>query len=387
MSRRERLFHEWFNLFALIWMIITDICFNAHCLKDLKIFVPEAVIMGNAATLSCQYDLEQAALYSVRWYFGTEEFYRYVPKESPPTLVFPVSGINVDLANSDATSVTLKGVNRELTGNYQCEVSEDAPLFHTDIRAAHMQVIELPNDEPAMQVDKKVITANDNFKAVCTVGPSYPPANITWYMNGRKIYKTPFQRINHVAFEGSSTYSSLEIYPHSQVLQGFFQTVPKYQTTSILLLCEVSILHVFHKNVQQRLLLSIAPPTTISPNLLGLEGSKRINGDPDNSALTGGGGSSGSSCSSKKRIGVTAVIGLAFALLAVGVCHGGMMGDLTGHGIQLIILAAGMRPAVAGSLLVSQTAFAAWEKASMEVEVAAAAASAAAAGRQTRRQL
>lgn len=27
-------------------------------LKDLKIFVPEAVIMGNAATLTCQYDLD-----------------------------------------------------------------------------------------------------------------------------------------------------------------------------------------------------------------------------------------------------------------------------------------------------------------------------------------
>ncbi|XP_054727446.1 uncharacterized protein LOC129237069 [Anastrepha obliqua] len=376
MSRRERLFHEWFNLFALIWMIIADICFNAHCLKDLKIFVPEAVIMGNAATLSCQYDLGQAALYSVRWYFGSEEFYRYVPKVSPPTLVFPVSGINVDLTNSDATSVTLKGVNRELTGNYQCEVSEDAPVFHTDIRAAHMQVIELPKDEPAMQVDKKVITANDNFKAVCTVGPSYPPANITWYINGRKIYKTPFQRINHVAFEGSATYSSLEIYPHSQVIQGFFQTVPKYQTTSILLLCEVSILHVFHKNVQQRLLLSIVPPTTISPNLLGLEVSKRINGDPDNSALTGGGGSN----SSSKRIGIGEVIGMAFALLAVGVCHGAMFDDLT-DGI-LLISAAGIRLAVAGTLSLSQTTIAAVASTAM-----AAAASASAAGLQTRRQL
>lgn len=50
-----------------------------------------------------------------------------------------------------------------------------------------MQVIELPKDDPAMQVDKKVIGVNDNFKAVCTVGPSYPPANITWYINGRKV--------------------------------------------------------------------------------------------------------------------------------------------------------------------------------------------------------
>uniref|UniRef100_A0A182MQ70 Ig-like domain-containing protein n=1 Tax=Anopheles culicifacies TaxID=139723 RepID=A0A182MQ70_9DIPT len=65
-------------------------------LKDLKIFVPEAVIMGNAATLSCQFELEKATLYSVRWYFEAEEFYRFVPKESPPARTFPVSGITVD---------------------------------------------------------------------------------------------------------------------------------------------------------------------------------------------------------------------------------------------------------------------------------------------------
>ncbi|TMW46017.1 hypothetical protein DOY81_008902 [Sarcophaga bullata] len=234
MIGRRKFHYHCFNWFVSIWIIISDISSNADCLKDLKIFVPDAVIMGNAATLSCQYDLEQAALYSVRWYFGTEEFYRFVPKETPPTLVFPVSGINVDLTNSDATSVTLKGVTRELTGNYQCEVSEDAPLFHTDIRSAHMQVIELPKDDPTMQVDKKVISANDNFKAVCTIGPSYPTANITWYINGRKVFKTPFQRITQDTYEGSATYSSLEIYPHSQVLQGFFQAVPKYQTSILM---------------------------------------------------------------------------------------------------------------------------------------------------------
>lgn len=173
-------------------------CCTAHGLKDLKIFVPEAVIMGNAATLSCQYDLNkvsetsftetemetetplpllmpcagnvttlststacliiiitrtlsslsfsfsfsfpcclhyfrlfhlrgicccslssffpfsflfvflfisvfdlfslQAVLYSVRWYFNQAEFYRYVPREAKPTVVFAVSGINVDVS-------------------------------------------------------------------------------------------------------------------------------------------------------------------------------------------------------------------------------------------------------------------------------------------------
>lgn len=37
-------------------------------------------------------------MYSVRWYFEGEEFYRYVPKESPPARVFPVLGITVDVS-------------------------------------------------------------------------------------------------------------------------------------------------------------------------------------------------------------------------------------------------------------------------------------------------
>ncbi|KXJ69913.1 hypothetical protein RP20_CCG025424 [Aedes albopictus] len=73
--------------------------FTVLSLKDLKIFVPDAVIMGNAATLTCQFELEKASLYSVRWYFEGEEFYRYVPKESPPARTFPVSGITVDNAS------------------------------------------------------------------------------------------------------------------------------------------------------------------------------------------------------------------------------------------------------------------------------------------------
>lgn len=91
------------------------------------------------------------------------------------------------LAHSDATSVTLRGVTRDLTGQFQCEVSEDAPLFHTDIRTAVMQVIELPNDEPRMIVEKKTLYANDNLKASCTVGTSFPSANISWYINNKKV--------------------------------------------------------------------------------------------------------------------------------------------------------------------------------------------------------
>ncbi len=91
------------------------------------------------------------------------------------------------ITHSDATTVTLRSVTRDLTGQFQCEVSEDAPLFHTDIRASRMQVVELPNEEPRLNVEKKSISSNDNLRATCTVGTSFPAANMTWYINGKKV--------------------------------------------------------------------------------------------------------------------------------------------------------------------------------------------------------
>lgn len=48
--------------------------------------------------------------------------------------------VYVQVSLSNSREVTLRAVQRELTGNYKCEVSADAPLFHTDIREAFMMV-------------------------------------------------------------------------------------------------------------------------------------------------------------------------------------------------------------------------------------------------------
>ncbi|GLH08255.1 Uncharacterized protein GBIM_13528 [Gryllus bimaculatus] len=69
----------------------------ATALREVRLWVPEAVRSGHAVKLACDYDLEEAALYSIKWYRGDQEFYRYVPKESPPTRVFALPGIHVDL--------------------------------------------------------------------------------------------------------------------------------------------------------------------------------------------------------------------------------------------------------------------------------------------------
>lgn len=57
-------------------------------LKDVKVEIPEAVAVGSQVTLTCRYDLQTDVLYAVKWYKGKDEFYRFVPKELPPLLVF-----------------------------------------------------------------------------------------------------------------------------------------------------------------------------------------------------------------------------------------------------------------------------------------------------------
>lgn len=64
----------------------------------MRLNVPRAVRVGHSVTLECDYDLETAPLYSVKWYRGPDEFYRYVPKEEPPTRVFPLPGLHVDVS-------------------------------------------------------------------------------------------------------------------------------------------------------------------------------------------------------------------------------------------------------------------------------------------------
>lgn len=81
-------------------------------LRGVTVTVPRAVRAGHSVTLECDYDLENAALYSVKWYRGSDEFYRFVPKEEPPTRVFPLPGLKVDvsiyfsLLNAPSTPVT-----------------------------------------------------------------------------------------------------------------------------------------------------------------------------------------------------------------------------------------------------------------------------------------
>ncbi|KAJ2947066.1 hypothetical protein O0L34_g16411 [Tuta absoluta] len=157
-------------------------------LRDVTLSVPEAVGVGASATLGCRWSLDTGeTLYTVKWYHGAQEFFRFVPKELPNTRVFSQTGINVDISRSGAQQVVLRGATRNLSGRYRCEVSADAPFFHTVYKSAHMRVVELPDSGPGVRAAKSWYSAGDMLRANCSAPAADPPANLTWLLNGQEV--------------------------------------------------------------------------------------------------------------------------------------------------------------------------------------------------------
>lgn len=122
--------------FGHILMFVT----GALSLRDVKLILPSAVEKGQRAVLRCLYNMEGDALYTVKWYKGEREFFRYVPKDIPPTKQFPINGLLVLGAESNATQVVLGDVRFENAGKYNCEISADAPSFFTQFKIGFLKV-------------------------------------------------------------------------------------------------------------------------------------------------------------------------------------------------------------------------------------------------------
>lgn len=66
-------------------------------LRMLELVVPQHVVRGQNIKLECNFNLDGETLYSVKWYKDGNEFYRYVPQERPPVLVFQLPGVTANV--------------------------------------------------------------------------------------------------------------------------------------------------------------------------------------------------------------------------------------------------------------------------------------------------
>ncbi|KAG5871796.1 hypothetical protein JTB14_034063 [Gonioctena quinquepunctata] len=210
-------------------------------LKDVSVIIPPAVKVLDDVALQCHYDLEGEILYTVKWYKGPHEFFRFIPKELPNKMVFRQPGINVDVSKSSSTTVVLKNVQFEGTGRYQCEVSTDAPYFDTNMDSGFLYVVDIPEEDPEVVIHKGEF--GHSLEANCTAPPSFPPANITWLLNGEKISSTTqvSERMEGNSLKKSRvplvSFSTLELDIDSRALQG----------GKAILTCKVAIFNVYER--------------------------------------------------------------------------------------------------------------------------------------------
>lgn len=202
------------------------------CLRLTEVRIPNHTIRHTDVRLDCHYDLDGEALYSVKFYKDGNEFYRFVPRDIPPVLIFDQPGVAVDvstfieqeekhtssfshvliiviliaihfnhlrllylphpspflqLTNSTDTSVALRNVTLQSSGRYRCEVSAEAPSFQTVSDHGDMVVVAVPDEGPKITGGLPRYQIGDWVNVTCTSGRSKPATQLSWYINGEPV--------------------------------------------------------------------------------------------------------------------------------------------------------------------------------------------------------
>lgn len=177
---------------------------------SVRVKVPPFRQRGEDATLQCHFDLDAGELYSVQWYKDNEEFFRYKPRSEPQKHPYKdIVGVKVDNPRSNSRQVTLKQVSIRSSGVYRCEVSGEAPYFHSAHSEARMEVVYIPKDNPTISGPERQHQVGDNIALNCTSGKSHPASKLQWFINDQLVSDPAF----------------LVEHPHQKHAHGLYTTV------------------------------------------------------------------------------------------------------------------------------------------------------------------
>ncbi|CAH0583135.1 unnamed protein product [Chrysodeixis includens] len=80
---------------------------------------------------------------------------------------------------------------RELTlksrGLYRCEVSEEAPSFHSAQSEAFMEVYYFPRETPRITGHERAYQLKEPLDVNCSSAKSFPAPDLQWVVDGQKI--------------------------------------------------------------------------------------------------------------------------------------------------------------------------------------------------------
>ncbi|KAK6636270.1 hypothetical protein RUM43_009929 [Polyplax serrata] len=75
-----------------------DVTPGIESLRLLEVKIPQHAVRDQDAHLECKYELRGESLYAVKWYKDGHEFFRYIPKDNPPTQIFELPGVRVNVS-------------------------------------------------------------------------------------------------------------------------------------------------------------------------------------------------------------------------------------------------------------------------------------------------
>lgn len=150
--------------------------------------LPTPLAVGEGGWLECDWADDGDKIYALKWYLGLDEFYRWTPAETPPVKTFSMSGnpLAVDVDASHRGRVRIQGVTLGAAGVFRCEVSAEAPSFHTESHVAYMTVVDLPDEKPRISVPQDTYQLEEDVFLNCSSPRSQPPAELTFYVNGEQ---------------------------------------------------------------------------------------------------------------------------------------------------------------------------------------------------------
>ncbi|KAG5675398.1 hypothetical protein PVAND_005306 [Polypedilum vanderplanki] len=88
---------------------------------------------------------------------------------------------------SNISYIILKSVEPSISGKYICEISADAPSFHTEIVSSEMEVVDVPQSKPIITEIKTHYRISELIRGNCSSQYSRPAANLTFLINDMPI--------------------------------------------------------------------------------------------------------------------------------------------------------------------------------------------------------
>ena len=132
----EIAFKSYHKLYFSVWDY-------AGALEIINVAAPSPIKVGENGKLVCTWKAGESNIYSLKWYLGKDEFYRWTPAQRPQIQTFLKNvDLEVDLKTSREGLVSVMNVSLEAGEHIlRCEISEEGPAFHTEYKEVILTVV------------------------------------------------------------------------------------------------------------------------------------------------------------------------------------------------------------------------------------------------------